>query len=147
MNLNQSAHGDREHGFIMSRMRLNRKVVVGFWQDADVQDQIGAWCRAAASWNDWQGARFARFGDNMREVAVTEGDKVAAQVQFGYSVNGYGVGDLVKCVNAATNREIERLIADYESRYTVAPKLRKTGSKRQSLRDAARIELGLRAFQ
>jgi L-arabinose isomerase len=146
MNLNQAAHGDREHGFIMSRLRLDRKVVVGYWQDAAVQRRIGAWCRAAAAWHDWQGAKFCRFGDNMREVAVTEGDKVAAQVQFGYSVNGYGVGDLVKSVNAATDREIEHLIAEYESRYTVAPKLRKTGSKRESLREAARIELGLRAF-
>jgi L-arabinose isomerase len=99
MNLNQAAHGDREHGFIMSRMRLNRKVVVGHWQDQGVQGRIGAWCRAAAAWADWQGARFVRFGDNMREVAVTEGDKVAAQMQFGYSVNTHGVGDLVQAVN------------------------------------------------
>jgi L-arabinose isomerase len=146
MNLNQAAHGDREHGFIMSRLRLDRKVVVGYWQDAAVQRRIGAWCRAAAAWHDWQGAKFCRFGDNMREVAVTEGDKVAAQMQFGYSVNGYGVGDLVKCVNTATDREIDRLIAEYENAYAVAPKLRKTGAKRQSLRDAARIELGMRAF-
>ena len=146
MNLNQAAHGDREHGFIMSRLRLDRKVVVGYWQDAAVQRRIGAWCRAAAAWHDWQGAKFCRFGDNMREVAVTEGDKVAAQMQFGYSVNGYGVGDLVKAVNAATDREIDRLIAEYENAYNVAPKLRKTGAKRQSLREAARIELGMRAF-
>jgi L-arabinose isomerase len=146
MNLNQAAHGDREHGFIMSRLRLERKVVVGYWQDPAVQRRIGAWSRAAAAWHDWQGAKFCRFGDNMREVAVTEGDKVAAQVQFGYSVNGYGVADLVKAINAATEREIDRLIADYEDRYTVARQLRKTGSKRQSLREAARIELGLRAF-
>jgi len=146
MNLNQAAHGDREHGFIMSRLRLDRKVVVGYWQDAAVQRRIGAWCRAAAAWHDWQGAKFCRFGDNMREVAVTEGDKVAAQMQFGYSVNGYGVGDLVKCVNTATDREIDRLIAEYENAYAIAPKLRKTGAKRQSLREAARIELGMRAF-
>jgi len=82
INLNQAAHGDREHGFIMSRLRLQRKVVVGFWQEASVQQQIGAWSRAAAAWNDWQTARFCRFGDNMREVAVTEGDKVGAQMQF-----------------------------------------------------------------
>ena len=116
MNLNQAAHGDREHGFIMSRLRLDRKVVVGYWQDAAVQRRIGAWCRAAAAWHDWQGAKFCRFGDNMREVAVTEGDKVAAQVQFGYSVNGYGVGDLVKSVNAATDREVDRLLAEYDKR-------------------------------
>jgi L-arabinose isomerase len=146
MNLNQAAHGDREHGFIMSRLRLERKVVVGYWQDPVVQRRIGNWCRAAAAWHDWQGAKFCRFGDNMREVAVTEGDKVAAQAQFGYSVNGFGVGDLVKAVNAATDREIEHLVAEYEARYTVAPKLRKNGEQRQSLRQAARIELGLRAF-
>jgi L-arabinose isomerase len=121
-------------------------VVVGYWQDVAVQRRIGAWCRAAAAWHDWQDAKFCRFGDNMREVAVTEGDKVAAQIQFGYSVNGYGLGDLVKSVNAVTDREIDRLIAEYENGYTVAAKLRKTGAKRQSLRDAARIELGLRAF-
>jgi L-arabinose isomerase len=146
MNLNQAAHGDREHGFIMSRMRLNRKVVVGYWQNADVQQRLGAWCRAAAAWHDWQGARFCRFGDNMREVAVTEGDKVSAQMQFGYSVNGYGVGDLVQRVNGAKAKEIDELVAAYETSYTVAPKLRKDGSLRQSMREAARIELGLRAF-
>jgi len=146
MNLNQAAHGDREHGFIMSRMRLNRKVVVGYWQDSAVQSQIGAWCRAAAAWHDWQGAKFARFGDNMREVAVTEGDKVAAQLQFGYSVNGYGVGDLVKRVNEVTEAEINGLVRKYEGSYALAPTLRKDGPMRQSLREAARIEVGLRAF-
>lgn len=146
MNLNQAAHGDREHGFIMSRMRLNRKVVVGFWQDANVQKQIGAWSRAAAAWHDWQNAKFCRFGDNMREVAVTEGDKVAAQMRFGFSVNGYGVGDLVKVVDEVSDAEIDQLIKDYEASYVVAPTLKKTGAMRKSLRDAARIELGLRAF-
>jgi L-arabinose isomerase len=146
MNLNQAAHGDREHGFIMSRMRLNRKVVVGYWQDSAIQQQIGKWCRAAAAWHDWQGARFCRFGDNMREVAVTEGDKVAAQMQFGYSVNGYGVGDLVQRVQAVRDQEIERLVEEYEASYVLAPKLRKPGPLRQSVREAARIELGLRAF-
>jgi len=146
MNLNQAAHGDREHGFIMSRLRLNRKVVVGYWQDLAVQAQLGAWSRAAAAWHDWQGAKFARFGDNMREVAVTEGDKVSAQMQFGYSVNGFGVGDLVGRVNAVSDKEIDRLVATYESEYSLAPKLRKNGALRKSLREAARIELGLRSF-
>ena len=146
MNLNQAAHGDREHGFIMSRLRLNRKVVVGYWQDPAAQQQLGTWCRAAAAWHDWQGARFCRFGDNMREVAVTEGDKVAAQIQFGYSVNGYGVGDLVQRVQAVRDQEIERLVKEYESQYACGPKLRKPGPLRQSVREAARIELGLRAF-
>lgn len=146
MNLNQAAHGDREHGFIMSRMRLNRKVVVGFWQEPEVQNQIGAWSRAAAAWHDWQQAKFCRFGDNMREVAVTEGDKVAAQLQFGFSVNGYGLGDLVAMVNQVGDAAIDRLIKNYESSYKVGAKLRKEGAKAKSLRDAARIELGLRAF-
>jgi L-arabinose isomerase len=146
MNLNQAAHGDREHGFIMSRMRMNRKVVVGFWQELTVQQKLGAWCRAAAAWRDWQGARFARFGDNMREVAVTEGDKVAAQIRFGYSVNGYGVGDLVKAVKAVAEPEIDRLVREYEAAYVVAPQLRKGGRKHKPVREAARIELGLRAF-
>ena len=146
MNLNQAAHGDREHGFIMSRLRLNRKVVVGFWQTAQVQEQLGAWCRAAAAWHDWQGARFCRFGDNMREVAVTEGDKVSAQMQFGYSVNGYGVGDLVQRVNAASDAEIDKVVAEYEAAYAVSANLKKQGAMRQSLRDAARIEVGLRTF-
>jgi L-arabinose isomerase len=146
MNLNQAAHGDREHGFIMSRMRLSRKVVVGFWQDKSVQQQLGAWCRAAAAWHDWQGARFCRFGDNMREVAVTEGDKVSAQMQFGYSVNGYGVGDLVQRVDKVTAKEVEKLVAEYEDSYSLPPKLRKDGPLRRSLFEAARIELGLRAF-
>jgi L-arabinose isomerase len=146
MNLNQAAHGDREHGFLMSRMRLNRKVVVGHWQDRGAQAQLGAWSRAAAAWQDWQGAKFCRFGDNMREVAVTEGDKVAAQLQFGYSVNGYGVGDLVQSVNQASDRDIDRLVAEYEAHYRVTPKLRKNGAMRLSLHEAARIELGLRAF-
>ena len=146
MNLNQAAHGDREHGFIMSRMRLDRKVVVGYWQDAGVQEKLGAWCRAAAAWSDWQGAKFCRFGDNMREVAVTEGDKVAAQIQLGYSVNGYGVGDLARRVHTVTDAEINALIAEYESSYTLAPNLRHGGTARQSLREGARIEAGIRGF-
>ena len=146
MNLNQAAHGDREHGFIMSRMRLNRKVVAGYWQDASVQRQMGTWCRAAAAWQDWQDAKFCRFGDNMREVAVTEGDKVAAQIQFGYAVNGYGVGDLGKHLKAATDAHINALIREYEASYVIAPVLRQNGPQRESLREAARIEIALRTF-
>jgi len=146
MNLNQAAHGDREHGFIMSRMRINRKVVVGFWQETSVQEKLGAWTRAAAAWADWQGAKFCRFGDNMREVAVTEGDKVSAQIKFGYSVNGYGVGDLLQSINAVTNAAIGKLVQQYEDTYTVAADLRKGGARHESVREAARIELGLRAF-
>jgi len=146
MNLNQAAHGDREHGFIMTRLRLSRKVVAGYWQAPDVQQRLGAWCRAAAAWHDWQGGKFCRFGDNMREVAVTEGDKVAAQIQFGYSVNGYGVAELANCVADAPETEVDRLIGEYEASYALAPKLRKNGAQRSGLRAAARIEAGLRAF-
>ena len=146
MNLNQSAHGDREFGFIGSRMRLNRKIVVGFWQDEDVISELATWMRAAAAWHDSQGARVARFGDNMREVAVTEGDKVEAQLRLGYSVNGYGVGDLVKVVNAVEEAEIDQLVIEYDDTYEVAEELRSKGSRRTALREAARIELGLRSF-
>ncbi len=146
MNLNQTAHGGREFGFIGSRMRLTRKVVVGHWQDEEVLERLNVWQRVAAAWHDAQGARFARFGDNMREVAVTEGNKVSAQMQFGYSVNGFGVGDLVAKVNGVSETAVSDLIATYEASYTVAPKLQPDGAQRRSLHDAARIELGIRAF-
>jgi L-arabinose isomerase len=146
MNLNQSAHGDREFGFIGSRMRLNRKVVVGFWQDEDVQTEVGTWSRAACAWYDAQGGKVARFGDNMREVAVTEGDKVEAQIRLGYSVNGYGIGELVKFVNQVSEAEIDHLVMEYDDQYDVATSLRTGGSQRPALREAARIEAGMRAF-
>jgi L-arabinose isomerase len=146
MNLNQSAHGDREFGFIGSRLRLNRKVIVGHWQDEEVQAELGTWARAACAWHDWQGARVARFGDNMREVAVTEGDKVEAQRQLGYSVNGYGVGDLVRYVKEVPEDEIDRLVREYDDRYDVAPELRAGGERHQSLREGARQEAGIRHF-
>jgi L-arabinose isomerase len=144
--LNQAAHGDREHGFIWTRLRLNRKVVVGYWQEKGVQEKLGAFTRAAAAWADWQGAKFARFGDNMREVAVTEGDKVSAQFKFGYSVNGYGVGDLVKVINGISDKEIDKLVDEYEHLYEVTSDLRKSGNRAKFIREQARIELGMRAF-
>jgi L-arabinose isomerase len=146
MNLNQSAHGDREFGFIGSRLRLNRKVVVGFWQDEDVLSSIATWMRAACAWQDMQGARVARFGDNMREVAVTEGDKVAAQIRLGYSVNGYGVGELVKFVKDVPESRIDQLVKEYDDIYSLSAELRPGGEKCQALRESARIEAGMRAF-
>jgi L-arabinose isomerase len=146
MNLNQSAHGGREFGFICTRMRQARKVVVGHWQDDEVLARLEAWTRAACGWHDAQGAKLARFGDNMREVAVTEGDKVEAQMRFGYAVNGYGVGDLVKYLEAVTDAEVDRLVTEYDEQYNVAPALGPNGAQRSSLREAAKIELGLRAF-
>jgi len=146
MNLNQSAHGDREFGFMASRMKLRRKVVVGHWKDEKVIERINVWCRAAAGWHDWQGARFVRFGDNMRFVAVTEGDKVEAELKFGYSVNYHGIGDLVQAINEASDADIDALCDEYAAKYTLAKGLEKGGDKHDSLREAARIELGLRRF-
>ncbi len=146
MNLNQSAHGDREFGFMVSRMRMNRKVVVGHWQESQVVNSVSVWMRAAAGWNDWQNARFCRFGDNMRQVAVTEGDKVEAELKFGYSVNGYGIGDLVKVINDVSDSAIAQTVAEYEEIYTVQAPLRKGGDRHKELREAAKIEIGMRNF-
>jgi L-arabinose isomerase len=146
MNLNQSAHGDREFGFIGSRMHLNRKVIVGYWQDEDVLSQLFAWMRAACAWRDLQGAKIARFGDNMRDVAVSEGDKVAAQIQFGYSVHGYGVGDLVDAIHAVDDSAVDRLVSEYGDQYVIEQDLRRGGEQHRALREAARIELGMTAF-
>lgn len=146
MNLNQSAHGDREFGFICTRMRLRRKVVVGHWEEAEVRRQIAIWARAALSWDDMRGLRIARFGDNMREVAVTEGDKVEAQIRLGFSVNGFGVGDLVARIRDVADADVDRLVREYDELYDVAAELRPGGPRRDDLREAARIELGLRAF-
>jgi L-arabinose isomerase len=142
MNLNQSAHGGREFGFICSRLRKTRKVVVGHWQDVDVMEQLDVWMRAACAWHDWQGMKVARFGDNMREVAVTEGDKVEAQKQFGYAVNGYGVGDLVAVINRITDKQIEAMIATYQKMYNT-----QSGSDAvKAIHECARIEVGMRTF-
>ncbi len=146
MNLNQAAHGDREAGHLHTRLRLNRKVVVGHWSDAEVQGRLGTWMRAARAHHDAQGANFARFGDNMRFVSVTDGDKVAAEAKFGYAVNYHAVGDLVKHVLSATEPEVDQLCAEYADLYTVDSELRKGGARHESLRDGARIELGLRSF-
>lgn len=142
MNLNQSAHGDREFGFITARLRLPRKVVVGFFEDADTLTEIGTWTRAALGWHESQNLKIARFGDNMRQVAVTEGDKVEAQKVFGYTVSGYGIGDLVDRMSQFTDAEVARLVGEYRESYSIA----KDHDRPDSLAVAARIELGLRAF-
>jgi len=142
MNLHQAAHGDREFGFITSRLRLARKVIVGFWKDREVVKELSTWVRAASAWHESQTLKVARFGDNMRDVAVTEGDKVAAQAQFGYTVSGYGVGDLVAEMNQVTDAEVDALVAEYRESYTIP----KAHDLAQPLRVAAKIELGLRAF-
>ena len=146
MNLNQSAHGDREFGHMMTRMRLRRKVVTGHWKDETVQKQISSWTRAAVGWKDWQGERFVRFGDNMRNVAVTEGDKVEAEMQFGYSVNTHGIGDLVRTISDIEDSVVDRLAEEYQDSYSLQKSLLKGGDAHQSLREAARIEAGIEAF-
>jgi L-arabinose isomerase len=142
MNLNQSAHGDREFGFIGARMRLNRKVVVGHYQDQESTDRIAVWIRAASAYADALNMKIARFGDNMRDVAVTEGNKVSAQIQMGYSVYGYGIGDLVKYVNAVSPDSVKRLLDEYSSEY----KLTDSVAVSETLKESARIELGMEEF-
>jgi L-arabinose isomerase len=142
MNLNQSAHGDREFGFMMSRMRNNRKVVVGHWEEPEVIAELANWSRVAAAWHSMQSMKIVRFGDNMRQVAVTEGDKVDAQLQFGYSVNTHGVGDLVKVINDVSDNEVDNLLQEYQDTYIVE----NFQNVVPSLKEAARIELGLLTF-
>jgi L-arabinose isomerase len=146
MNLNQSAHGDREFGFIETRMRKSHKIVVGHWSEPVVHERLGAWTRAACGWHEAHQLRVARFGDNMRQVAVTEGDKVEAELRFGISVNGYGVGDLVDAVRGAPAAAVDDLVQEYEQDYDLVESLREGGDRRESLREAARIEAGLRSF-
>ncbi len=146
MNLNQSAHGDREFGYIMTRMRIKRKVVVGHWQDETVHKKIGNWTRVALGYDEMKHLKVARLGDNMREVAVTEGDKVDAQIRLGISVNGYDSSDVTSKINQVNDQEIEALLKVYENQYKLADSLKPNGAMRASLVEAARIELGLRAF-
>jgi L-arabinose isomerase len=146
MNLNQSAHGDREFGHIQTRLRMPRKVVVGHWSDPAVHARIGGWARAAAGLHEARRLSVVRFGDNMRSVAVTEGDKVEAERRFGFSVNTYGPSELAATVDAQADADVDALCAEYEEQYEVVPVLRRDGDRHGSLRDAARIELGIRTF-
>lgn len=146
MNLNQTAHGGREFGFIGARMRKHYEVVVGHWQDPAAHAKLGRWMRVAAAVHDMRTLKVARFGDNMRDVAVTEGDKVEAQIHFGYSVDGYGLGDLVKEVEAVSEAQLNALLEEYESSYALADDVRQGGEKRAKLVEAARIELGIKTF-
>jgi len=146
MNLNQAAHGDREFGYIQSRLGVARKTVVGHVSDPAVVAKIGTWVRAAAGWSATHELKLARFGDNMRNVAVTEGDKIEAELRFGVSVNTWGVNDLARAVDAATDVDVDTLVAEYQDLYGVAPELRAGADRHDSLRYGARIELGLRSF-
>ncbi len=146
MNLNQSAHGGREFGHICTRMNIPRRVIVGHWEDSVVRHELGTWTRAALGRQELQGLRVVRFGDNMRQVAVTEGDKVDAEIKLGISVNTHGVGDLVEVIQEISDAEVDELCACYEDTYAMAACLRTGGDRSDALRAAARIELGLRHF-
>ena len=146
MNLNQAAHGDREFGYIQTRIGVTRKTVTGHVSDPSVSDRVGTWARAAAATTALRTMKLARFGDNMRNVAVTEGDKVEAELRFGVSVNTYGVNDLVESVDAVPDSAIDSLVRQYEDLYAVSVELRSGGERHESLRYGARIELGLRSF-
>jgi L-arabinose isomerase len=146
MNLHQAAHGDREFGFIETRLGIARKTVVGHWQDPRVPARIGAWARAACGWHEAHHLRVARFGDNMRQVADTEGDKVEAQIRFGVTVDGYPVSSLADAACSAPDPLVDDLLARYDDEYEVVPDLRPDGARRGELREAARIEVGLRTI-
>lgn len=146
MNLNQAAHGDREYGFIGARMGISRKVVVGYWEDPAVLSRIAGWMSTAVAFVEGRSLKVARFGDNMREVAVTEGDKVEAQIKFGWSINGYGVGDLVQRVRDISESEVDQLMDEYNEVYDITPEGRSAGPVREAIREQARIELGMKSF-
>ena len=146
MNLNQSAHGGREFGFMVSRMRKYRHVIVGHWKDEEVQRELGDWMRVAAGVMDCRSLKVARFGDNMRSVAVTEGDKVAAEEVFGYSVDGYGVGDLTAVIDTVTEAEADRTVQEYHDLYTLDPGAGSIKEPHPAIREEARIEVGMRRF-
>lgn len=143
MNLHQSAHGDREFGYIGTRLRADRRVVVGHWQSESVQRQIDGWIRAAMGWNEAQNLKVARFGDNMRQVAVTEGCKVSAQIQFGYEVNAYSLGDLQTSCEAVSDTDIEAQIDAYKERYDIDATIFDDDHLFDMLRNEARLELGM----
>jgi L-arabinose isomerase len=146
MNLNQSAHGDREYGFIGTRMNISRKVVVGHWESSDVTSKIGDWMHTAVAYTEGTNIKVARFGDNMRNVAVTDGDKVEAQIKFGWTVDYYGIGDLVETMSGISNQEVEDLFEEYNQLYDLPIEASEPGPVRDSILEQARIELGLKAF-
>ncbi|TFC56878.1 L-arabinose isomerase [Cryobacterium sp. TMT2-15-1] len=146
MNLNQAAHGDREFGYIQTRLGVSRKTVVGHVSNPAVTHQVGTWTRAAAGWAASRSMKLARFGDNMRYVAVTEGDKTEAELRFGVQVNTWPVNELAEAVHAATDADITALVAEYNDLYDVAPELRREGERHESLRYGAAIEIGLKSF-
>ncbi|GAB3188368.1 L-arabinose isomerase [Nesterenkonia suensis] len=146
MNLNQAAHGDREFAYIATRMATPRKTVVGHASDPRVTWRIGTWARATAGWDALRNLKLARFGDNMRNVAVTEGDKTEAEIRLGVSVNTWAVNELVERVDAVEQSQVDALLTEYDELYDVAEELRAGGERRESLAYAARQEAGMRSF-
>lgn len=147
MNLNQSAHGDREYGFMGARLRMNRKVIVGHFQDDEVLGELDSWARSALAIHESKQLKIVRFGGmNMRDVAVTGGDRVEAQIKLGWSINGYGVGDLAKVIAEVSDGEVDRVTQEYDDLYSLVPSLRRDGALRENLRFEARQEVGIRAF-
>src|SRR4029079_14623329 len=144
MNLNQAAHGDREFGYIQTQLGVALKTVAGHASDPAVTAAVGKWVRACAGWSATHELSLARFGDNMRNVAVTEGDKTEAELRFGVSVNTWGVNDLVEAVDQVADPDIDKLVAEYEDLYDVALELRRAGERHESLRYGARQEVALR---
>lgn len=146
MNLNQSAHGDREFGFIGARLGLDHRVIVGHWQSESVHKQLDHWCRATKGWQESQTLRVARFGDNMRQVAVTDGNKVSAQIEFGFEVHAYGLGELSDVVNAVKESEIEPLLAEYKQKYRIESAILASSALLEILKNEARLEMGMERF-
>ncbi|MFD1848606.1 L-arabinose isomerase [Oceanobacillus bengalensis] len=146
MNLNQSAHGDREFGFMVTRLKVPRKVVVGYWQDTETNSKISGWMQTAVAFTEGTNVRVARFGDNMRNVAVTDGDKVEAQIKFGWTVDYYGIGDLASEIALISEEEVDKLYDTYNELYELPIEANEPGNVRNSIRGQARIELGLKSF-
>ncbi|KMK77860.1 arabinose isomerase [Alkalihalobacillus pseudalcaliphilus] len=146
MNLNQSAHGDREYGFITARMNINRKVIVGHWQNAETVNRLQDWLTTAVAYNESKTIKVARFGDNMRNVAVTEGDKIEAQIRLGWTIDGYGIGDLVKYINQFSDSEVDALYKEYAETYIIGTHFSDDPHVKNSILEQARIELGLKTF-
>lgn len=146
MNLNQSAHGDREFGYIIARLKIPRKVIAGYWEHEDIQIKIRDWMKTVVSIVESRTIRVARFGDNMRNVAVTEGDKIEAQIKFGWTVDYYGIGDLVETMKEITENQVDQLFEEYKELYEMNPESLVPGPLQNSIKEQARIELGLKAF-
>lgn len=146
MNLNQSAHGGREFGFINARMGIDRKVVVGHWKNLEVINEVDIWLRAAIGKHEMTSLKVARFGDNMRSVAVTEGNKVSAEIQFGMSVDGFGVGDLVAYIDNVSDSAVDAMLEEYKEMYKIESAVLADSKGLQNIKDQARIEIGMKAF-